>query len=100
MDTVTAEQVREAVHAAAPEAPVHVWQTGGSTATVFVGTANPDTQRYWLAIGPGSYDWGEPWRSDFYLGDLYVGPDDDGEADPVEIHELEQLTKYVKEAQQ
>lgn len=95
MRTITAEQVRAAVHAADPEAPVEVLQTGGGCATVFVGTPTGPDQRYWLSIGPGSYDWGEPWKSDFYLEDMSIGHDDNGESGSTIIDELEQITAYM-----
>lgn len=94
--TVTAAQIREAVHRAAPEAPVVCHQTGGSTATVFVGTPNAD-QRYWLSIGPGSYDWSDEWKSDFFLDGLSIGHDDDGETESAFVDELIDITRIVRQ---
>lgn len=98
-DTVTAAEVRDAIAAVVPEAPVIVEQTGGNVATIYVGTKDrrydyvydPDEPRYWLAVGPGSYNWDEPWASRFYFSDLSIGLDDDGVAPsefPVSLDEL------------
>lgn len=100
-NTVTAAQIRDAIALAAPEAPISVEQTGGGTATIYVGTCTnprPDDLRdlrFWLAVGPGVYDWREPWASDFLLDDTCIGSDDDGESPVLYFSNLEQVTAYV-----
>src|SRR5262245_23493599 len=95
-DEITEEQVLAIIREVLPEAPAHVDQTGGGTATVFIGTprTEPDYgERYWLGIGPG---WcaSRHWRAGegrFQLGDLYVGPDDCGERPFRTVHTLGDL---------
>lgn len=72
----------------------YVEQTGGGTATIFAGelrsverkaiTGVVVTEDRWQAVaGPGWFE-GPGWtnaRGD--VSDFYIGPDDDGEADPV-----------------
>lgn len=80
--TFTAADFRDAIREARPREIVTVHQTGGGTATLYVGA--PDARsRFALAIGPGSYDWRHPWESWFELSETAVGPDDDGATVPV-----------------
>lgn len=79
---VTAAQVIAAVHDGWPEIECTTMQTGGGTATVYVGPpddSGDDGTRFPYAIGPGSYNWCDPSRSLFNWDDLYAGPDDDGQ---------------------
>lgn len=74
-----ASDIRDAIVGVRPECPVTIEQTGGGCATLYVGSRDDDG-RYWLAIGPGSYDWSEPWASAFDApGDVCICPDDDGQ---------------------
>lgn len=81
--TFTGREVLDAI-AAATDAPAYIEQTGGGTATLYIGATraaigfDADEPRYRLAAGPGSFDWGDSDRSTFYASDLYIGPDDDG----------------------
>lgn len=76
---IPASAIRDAIQELRPECPVTVEQTGGGCATVYVGTYGEDG-RAWLAIGPGSYEWTDPWASAFDApDDVCVGPDDDGQ---------------------
>jgi len=64
-----------------------VWQSGGGTATICAGEEYLDAEgisRSPILVGPGIYGWGER-PSEFYSSELYLGPDDDGEADPVDV---------------
>lgn len=93
-----AERVKAAILAAEPTLEVRVEQTGGGTATLYVGPYDAEG-RAWLALGPGSYDWAHPWASLFYLGDdaTCIGPDDDGQAEPTYVSTLEAVRDYVAE---
>ena len=109
MSRVIAAQIRDVIHEVVPEAPVIVEQTGGGTATMYVGTPrpsdNPDREgRYWLSIGPGAYDWPRPWLSTFYLGDgaTSIGFDDDGESNgafPDTLAELREAVEALRDEQ-
>lgn len=89
---VTAEGIAGMIRARFPGAPVTCEQTGGGTATVYVGRpgqddpwsgADPSEPFAWLAIGPGRYDWSASMLSTFVLSDLFIGPDDaSGEGRP------------------
>lgn len=70
--------------------PAFVDQTGGGCATVQIGDRDAEGRYRWC-IGPGRFDWDRPDDSTFYTGDLYVGPDDEGETEPFEIHDLAAL---------
>lgn len=61
------------------EVPAFVDHTGGGTATLFAGPPNKESEGRWtVAVGPGWFaEDRSPWASTV---DLYVGPDDDGEA--------------------
>lgn len=64
----------------------YVEQTGGGVATIYAGPTRVDDDgatRYAAIAGPGSYGWGVR-KSTADLAEFYVGPDDQGEADPVE----------------
>ena len=89
--TFTGKEIVEKI-ATVADLPVTMEHTGGGVATIYVGHAGPDG-RYTLAIGPGSFA-GEP---TFYASDLYVGPDDDGEAEAVAVKTLDELAAAVKE---
>jgi hypothetical protein len=93
---VTAEAVKRAILAAAPEQAVTVEQTGGGTATIYVGAPGPDGYA-WLAFGPGRYDWADPSLSLFWIGDetSCIGPDDDGTSVPLYPETLAEVTSYV-----
>lgn len=78
---VTAAAIRDAIRAQNPGVAIRCDQTGGGTATIYLGEVDRDG-RYCVAIGPGSYDWSDPWASVFDLGDTAVGPDDMGEVRP------------------
>ena len=101
-NTVTASAIRDAIAHAAPEAPITVEQTGGGTATIYVGTCtnprpnDPRDLRFWLAVGPGVYDWDDPWQSGFLLDDFCIGTDDDGESPVMYARNLEMVTWYVR----
>ena len=99
MRIVTAEAVRRAILAAAPEQAVTVEQTGGGTATIYVG-AYDGTEHAWLVFGPGRYDWAEPDLSLFWIGSegSCIGPDDDGETVPLYPETLAEVTSYVATA--
>lgn len=77
--------------------PCFVDQTGGGTATIYIGYKGPDG-RYTLALGPGSYDWAYPDLSSFYMEDLTMGPDTEAQevTDCVTIHSLEDVRIGVK----
>lgn len=94
--TTTAGELRDAILAGDPTTVVHVEQTGGGCATIYVGEYNAEG-RAWLALGPGSYDYGRPWASTFLLGEeaTCIGPDDDGEADVVYVNTLAEITAAV-----
>lgn len=78
----TAEDIRKAIRAEKPVESIVVYQTGGGVATIYVGEFR--NGRAAVAIGPGRYNWREPWQSELPLdGDTAVGPDDDGTAVPV-----------------
>jgi hypothetical protein len=68
--------------------PAVVEQTGGGCATIQIGDLFTDAagaERYPILCGPGWFE-GPRWknaRGD--TEDLYVGPDDDGVADPVSL---------------
>lgn len=93
--TVTGQQVLEAI-AAATDEPATIEQTGGGTATVYIGTPrfvnDVMDSRYRLAFGPGSF---YP-RPTFYLQDVTVGPDDWGERPGIEVESLADLTEAVR----
>lgn len=72
---LTAGDIREAILVERPDWAIRCEQTGGGTATIYIGDA------VGVAIGPGSYDWADEWLSTFWLGDTAVGPDDDGTAE-------------------
>ena len=103
--TITAAEIRDAIAAILPECPVTVEQTGGGTATMYVGTypgdkPDGDRGRFWLAIGPGSYDWTEPWQSSFHWSEVCIGPDDDGESDAFAyVETIAELVEYVRSAE-
>lgn len=68
-----------------------VTTTGGNTATIYAGGmayTDDDGEARWAAsCGPGTFRWGDG-PNLFDHGELYVGPDDDGEATPVECYEV------------
>lgn len=90
MTNIDFDRLTELVNAAG--IPAYTAQTGGGTATIHIGTARRDAHgnpRYLMLAGPGSFDgpgWTNPKGA---AGDLYVGPDDDGESEPwaVSSHE-------------
>lgn len=90
-ETFTAKEVIDRL-ATVTDLPVTLEHTGGGVATIYVGYVGPD-DHYTLAIGPGSFA-GEP---TFYGSECYVGPDDDGESDPVAVKSLDELAAAVKE---
>jgi hypothetical protein len=94
--TITAAQIIAAVRDGWPGATCATEQTGGGCATVYVGPYDPETERYAYAIGPGSYDYDHRGRSTFDLGDLYAGPDDDGETDPETMTTAEDLRAWAE----
>jgi hypothetical protein len=64
----------------------YVEQTGGGVAAIYAGPTRTDDEgqtRYAAIAGPGQYGWGIK-ASVAYLEEFYVGPDDQGEGDPVE----------------
>lgn len=73
---VTGGEILAAVRAAGVTAPAYVEQTGGGTATVYVGEPDDDTGWYPVAIGPGSFNWGDANGSEFGAAELFVGPDE------------------------
>lgn len=93
---VSAAAIRDAILALAPDAPIICEQTGGGTATIYVGEADA-AHRYAVAIGPGSYDWTDSWSSTFDLGDTAVGPDDDGEAEATYPETVEAIAEAAVE---
>ena len=95
MTVVTACAILRAIRAADASVPVTVQQTGGGCATVYVGAYDAARERFTLAIGPGSFDWGNSTLSTFALGDTCIGPDDDGTATPVYVARLSDITAYV-----
>jgi hypothetical protein len=99
LPTVTGRQVLAAI-AEATDRPAYVEQTGGGTATIYVGKpgdgAFNEWDRYAAAIGPGTFNWTDPDASTFYLGDLYVGPDDMGEAGGWTCTTLADVTEAVR----
>ena len=94
MAEVTGAQIIAAVHAAAPEAPAVVDHTGGNCATVIVGTKDTEG-RGWLSIGPGSFDWLDELQSEFYLEELSIGHDDEGQTESFYVETLDDITRYV-----
>lgn len=95
MAEVTGAQIIAAIHAAAPEAPAVVEQTGGGTATVIVGTTDPETGRGWLSVGPGWYHWSRPLESGFELDGMSIGPDNEESSDSAFVEQLDDITRYV-----
>lgn len=87
-EQVWAGQLIDALQDRMPGLHVDCEQTGGGVATLYgwEGDERPQYeqgQRYALCIGPGTYSWGDARLSTFWTGEgLYVGPDDDGEAQP------------------
>lgn len=78
---------------------VYVEQTGGGTATIYIGPVWQDDEGYdrqTLMIGPGSFDWGSPNDSQFSFGEVCVGPDDDGETDPIYVSNMDELRDAVR----
>lgn len=63
----------------------YVEQTGGGVAAIVAGPKHLDdgVERWAVMAGPGSYGWGVR-KSTADLAEFYIGPDDQGEADPVE----------------
>lgn len=64
-------------------------QTGGNTATIYVGG---DDQ---VSIGPGHYNWGDPYKSEFDFGDLYVGPTEE-EGEFAQVFDMNELVSAVE----
>ena len=94
LETATGRQCLDAI-AKATNLPAYVEMTGGGVATIYVGERDED-DRFLLAIGPGTFNWSDDGgASVFYLGDLYVGPDDDGEYPAAVVTTLDQLTQAV-----
>jgi hypothetical protein len=66
--------------------PAYVEQTGGGCATIYAGEPAPDSHgdlRYPACAGPGVFN-GPGWTNPSATTDeFYIGPDDDGETDPV-----------------
>jgi hypothetical protein len=87
-DAVTARQLVDAIEVALDFA-YRIEQTGGGTATIYVGG---DDQ---VAIGPGVYDWADAYESIFDWQDLYVGltNEDDAEA----VQSIDELVAAVEE---
>lgn len=110
VESVSAERLLEIVREELPECPAYCEQTGGGCATLFLGTArgmdptppserdapDDDDPRYWLAIGPGAYDWGDPSRSEFSYAELYVGPDDMGDLDSLTVESEQEFREALR----
>lgn len=92
---VSGDQVLAAVWEAT-SLPAYIEHTGGGCATVQIGYLGPD-DRYTLLIGPGTFNWADSSRSIFYLDDMYIGPDDDGESAGRTVDSLGFLTVAVRE---
>lgn len=64
--------------------PAYVEQTGGGTATISVGEKRSN-ERYDILVGPGWFE-GPGWTNGRgSTDDLYIGPDDEGESNPVRV---------------
>lgn len=94
---VRASAIKRALRKVIPDIAIHVEQTGGGTATIYVGPVGDD-DRYWLAIGPGAYHWHAPWDSTFHLEELAVGPDNDTGDDVIYVDSMAELVEYVRNA--
>lgn len=81
MKVVTATAIRDRILDQRPDELVRVEQTGGGVATLYLGAYDAGGYAR-VAIGPGRFDWSDPWLSLFYVGDTAVGPDDGGVATP------------------
>jgi hypothetical protein len=65
-------------------------QTGGGTATIYAGLTHADAAgdlRYAACAGPGEYGWGAR-PSTAIVEEFYVGLDDDGESDAVDVNDV------------
>ena len=94
--TLTGRQILDAI-ATVTDLHAYIEMTGGGVATIYVGTLDPESNRFVLAIGPGTFDWSDGGaNSVFYPSDLYVGPDDDGEATADAVTTLDELTASVR----
>lgn len=65
----------------------YVEQTGGGTATIFAGNQFIDgygTNRYQACAGPGWFEGPNFTEARADTSEFYVGPDDDGVAEPVD----------------
>lgn len=51
----------------------YVEQTGGGTATLYIHKEEGDIP---VTAGPGSFNWGAPNQSRFFVGEFYAGMDD------------------------
>ncbi|GGJ41725.1 hypothetical protein [Paenarthrobacter histidinolovorans] len=68
---------------------LHVDQTGGGTATLFLQREGSHT----FTIGPGSYSWNAPLESEFTTAELHYGPDHyDEDGEPVDFPGDEEKT--------
>jgi hypothetical protein len=70
--------------------PCVVEQTGGGTATIYAGAMFmlDDVQRYPVIAGPGEFE-GPAWTlSSFSLWEFAIGPDDDGETEPLDAYSV------------
>ena len=95
---VNGAQVLAAI-AEATSLPAYIEQTGGGTATIYVGEKDSD-DRYAVVIGPGRFGgYADPSRSDFLLGDLWIGPDDNGDdmTKVIGANTLEEVTTATRE---
>lgn len=75
----------------------YVEQTGGGVATIYAGPTRPDPEdpsarRFAAVAGPGSYGWGHR-ASVASLDEFYVGPDDQGEADAIDVATVGAVTE-------
>ncbi len=93
-------QVEDALHALGLAA--YTEQTGGGTATIFVGNCDirsryPETDDLYfpVAIGPGVYDWIDSRSSTFSAAECCVGPDEEGPTDEYEYIAADDVETFV-----
>lgn len=98
-EIIGADVLLLALKAEHPDVPAYVEQTGGGTATLYIGTKfGDDTEsggNYPVVAGPGSYNWSNGNHSTFSWEEFVVGPDDYGVQNPDFPKSIEEFVAAV-----